>query len=144
MSWKERQVKDAENIINNNNVINENNNFIKTLFGTMVSNIINPLTEIEPTKISYEVKKIIDDYIVDVRTKQVNYNLHLQSTPKLIIEYLEELGYSARNRPSTIGRAIIFFQHLDNFETFIDLDLLIDYINFKCYLLNTSPAKINF
>lgn len=117
--------------------------FIDTIFGTIISNIINPSNEIEPNKISYEVKKIIDDYIVDVRTKQINYNLHLQSIPKLIIEYLEELGYCAVNRTTPVGKSIIYFRHLEDSKTFIDLDLFIDYINFKCYLLNVSPAKNN-
>lgn len=143
MSWKERQVKDAENIINNNKPIKKGS-FINKIFGTIVSNIINLSNELEPTKISYEVKKIIDSYIIDVRTKQVNYNLLLQSNPKLIIEYLEEIGYYTENRPCFTGQLIINFQHLEDSETFIDLDLLIDCLNFKCYLLNKSPAKINF
>lgn len=110
-----------------------------SMYDPKIENVINPLNEIEPNKISYEVKKIIDDYIADLKNKEVNYNLYLQSKPILVIQYLEELGYSKFNRYSQFGHNILLFKHKD--KQFTELELFMDYLNFKCYLLNTHPAK---
>jgi hypothetical protein len=105
-----------------------------------VNNIINPSNEIEQTKISYEIKKLIDDYIEDVKTKEVNYNLYLCSNPNLIINYFKELKYLIQLKPVYTDLVIIQFFHKD-YENFVELELLIDYLNFKCYLLNKRPSK---
>jgi secreted Zn-dependent insulinase-like peptidase len=108
-----------------------------------ISNVLNPSNEIEPTEISFEVKKLIDDYILDVKTKEVNYNLYLQSKPKLIIKYLEELNYAAEPKRSFVAEFVVLFIHED-IENFINLELFIDILNLKCYLCNTKPANIGY
>ena len=101
-----------------------------------ITNVINESNEIESTQLSYEIKKLIDDYIEDVRTKGVNYNLYLRTKPALVIIYLEEIGYKVR--PFSSNECIIL-RCLPNKENLIELDFFIDYLELKCYLLNTRP-----
>ena len=89
--------------------------------------------------IGHETDFTIADFAADLKNKEVNYNLYLQSKPILVIQYLEELGYSKFNRYSQFGHNILLFKHKD--KQFTELELFMDYLNFKCYLLNTHPAK---
>lgn len=113
-------------------------NFYSYFGKSKITNVINEPTEIEPTEISYEVKKLIDNYIVDVKTKGINYNLFLKSKPKLVIEYLEKIGYKVRPFPSYMS-ALLKCTPFSDKENLIELDFYIDYLESKSYLLNTKP-----
>lgn len=102
-----------------------------------ITNVINESKEIESNQLSYEIKKLIDYYIEDVKTKGVNYNLYLRTKPLLVITYLEEIGYKVR--PLTNRDYIIILKCLPNKENLIELEFFIDYLELKCYLLNTRP-----
>ena len=103
-----------------------------------ISNVINDFQETESEILSFEIQNIIDNYLNNVKTQSVNYNIALQAKPLLIIKYLESLGLVAASYPSYGMIRIVFFPS-DNCEHLVNIELCIDYIEFKSYLMNTKP-----
>jgi hypothetical protein len=129
-NWETRKKKDI--YYQEKNV----KSFFRYFAPLKITNIINESKEIESNQLSYEIRKLIDDYIEDIKTKGVNYNLYLRTKPSLVITYLEEIGYKVR--PFRSNECIIL-KCLPNKENLIVLDFIIDYLELKCYLLNTKP-----